>query len=202
MVLKYNVFIFVLLGRPPQEVTCTYDEVGGPPRFGPSEPTAVVDMFSMPPREDRTVDVSDNSATRRLKSFTRRMLKNVDSSLICKPPNQPPAKPVPSPWNRRLAVQSLSRVPASKRGEVLIIQRMCYTSGPSAPSVLELEAFDKIFDDNLIASNVEALDMLFPDGGKDVSRQPRRRKATSKVAPLHWFWLFFMYVILKFEVFC
>jgi hypothetical protein len=48
---------------------------------------------------------------------------------------------------------------------------MSYTKGPSAPSSSELEAFNKIFDDNLIASNVEALDALFPDGVKGPSRQ-------------------------------
>ena len=51
--------------------------------------------------------------------------------------------------SRRLAVQSLSRVSASKRGEVLIMQRMGYTKGLSASSASELEAFDKIFDGNL-----------------------------------------------------
>ena len=52
------------------------------------------------------------------------------------------------------------------------MQRMGYTKGPSAPSASELEAFDKIFDGKLTASNVEALDALFPDGGKGSSRQP------------------------------
>jgi hypothetical protein len=60
----------------------TQDEVGGPPGFGPAEPTAVVDMFTMPPWGDRTVNVNDSSAARRLKSFTRRVLKKVDSSFI------------------------------------------------------------------------------------------------------------------------
>ena len=39
----------------------TQDELGGPPGFGPAEPTADAD----------TIDVSDSSTTRRLKSFTR-----------------------------------------------------------------------------------------------------------------------------------
>ena len=49
---------------------------------------------------------------------------------------------------------------------------MGYTKGLSAPSVSELEAFDKLFDDNLTASNVDALDMLFLALGKGPSRQP------------------------------
>ena len=56
---------------------------------------------------------------------------------------------------------------------------MGYTKDPSAPSESELEAFDNIFDGNLTASNVEARDALFPDGGKGSSRQPRRCKVTS-----------------------
>jgi hypothetical protein len=56
---------------------------------------------------------------------------------------------------------------------------MGYTKGPSAPSASELETFDQVFDGNLAVFNVEALDALFPDGGKGSSRQPRRPKATS-----------------------
>jgi len=56
---------------------------------------------------------------------------------------------------------------------------MGYSKGPSAPSKSELEAFDKIFDGNLTASNVEALDVLFPDSVKGSSRQSRRLKTTS-----------------------
>jgi hypothetical protein len=52
---------------------------------------------------------------------------------------------------------------------------MGYTKGPSAPSVLELEAFDKLFDSKLTASNAEVLDVLFPVVGKGPSRQPQRR---------------------------
>jgi hypothetical protein len=136
-------------------------------------------MFSTPPWEDRTVDVSDSSTARRLKSLTRRMLKKVDSPLIRKPPKQPPAKPVLPLRSRRLAAQSLSRVPASNRGKMLILQCMGYTKGPSVPSASKLKAFDKIFDGNLTESNIKALDALFLGGGKGLSRQPQRRKATS-----------------------
>jgi len=67
------------------------------------------------------VDVSDSSTARRLKSFTKRVLKKVDSPLIREPPKQPPAKPVLSWRSRRFVAQSLSRVPVFKRGEVLIM---------------------------------------------------------------------------------
>jgi hypothetical protein len=59
------------------------------------------------------------------------------------------------------------------------MQRIGYTKDPSASSASELEAFDKLFDGNLAASNAEALDALLPAVGKGSSRQPRRRKATS-----------------------
>ena len=63
------------------------------------------------------------------------------------------------PWrSMQLAAQPLSRVPASKRGEVLIMQRMGFTKG------------------DLTASEAEALDELFPAVR---SRQPRGRKSTS-----------------------
>ena len=102
-----------------------------------------------------------------------------DSPLIREPPKQPPAKLILSWQSRRLAAQSLSQVPASKRGEVLIMQRMGYTRHLSAPSALELEAFDRLFDGNPTASEAKALDELFPTVGKAPSRQPQRRKATS-----------------------
>ena len=53
----------------------------GSPGFSPGEPVDA-DMFRMPPWDDHTVDISDSSAACRLKSFTRRMLKKVDSPLI------------------------------------------------------------------------------------------------------------------------
>jgi hypothetical protein len=50
------------------------------------------------------------------------------------------------------------------------MQRIDYTKDPSASSASELEAFDKIFDGNMTAFNVGALDVLFPGGGKGSSR--------------------------------
>jgi hypothetical protein len=67
---------------------------------------------------------------------------------------------------------------------------MGYIKGPSASSASEVEAFDKLFDGNLTASEAEAMDALFPAVVNSSSRQLRRRKATSKVTPLHQFWLF------------
>ena len=67
------------------------------------------------------------------------------------------------PWrSKRLTAQPLSRVPASKRGEVLIMPRMGFTKGPSASSASELAAYDKLFGGDLTASEADALDELFP----------------------------------------
>ena len=75
-----------------------------------------------------------------------------------------------------MAAQPLSRVPASKRGEMLIMQRMGFTKVPSTPFTSELAAYDKLFGGDLTASEAEALDELFLAVR---SRQPRRRKVTS-----------------------
>jgi hypothetical protein len=55
------------------------------------------------------VDISDNSAARRLKSFTQHMLKKVDSPLIREPHKQSPAKLVLPLQSKRLVAQSLFR---------------------------------------------------------------------------------------------
>jgi hypothetical protein len=121
---------------------------------------------------------NDNSAKRHLDSFINEVTHKWDPPLIREPPKQPPANLV-LPWRSRwLPAQSLSQVPASKRDEVLIMQRMGYTKGSSAPSASKLEAFDKLFDGNLTASNTEALDALFSAVEKGSSWQSRRRKAT------------------------
>ena len=79
------------------------------------------------------------------------------------------------PWrSRRLAAQPLYRVTALKRGEVLIMQRMGFTKGPSTSSASELAAYDKLFGGDLTASEAEALDELFPAVR---SRQPLGCKA-------------------------
>ena len=128
----------------------THTEHSYPPGFGPVDLTVDADPLSSPPVDTyRTVD-NDNSAKRRLDSFINKVTRKRNSPLIHEPPKQPPAKAM-LPWrSRRLAAQSLSRVLASKRDEVLIMQLMGYTKGPSAPYASELETFDKLFSGNLM----------------------------------------------------
>jgi hypothetical protein len=118
---------------------------------------------------------TNDDASFYLDNFTKVVVCKRDSPLIKEPPKQPPAEPVMPWWSRRLAAQSLSRVPASKRGEMLIMQRMSYIKGPSASSASDMEAYDRLFDGNLTALEAEAMDALFSGIGKGLSR----RKATS-----------------------
>jgi hypothetical protein len=156
-----------------------HTEPSYPPNFRPIDLTVDAGPPSSPPVDTHEAMNNDGSAKHRLDSFINKVTCRRDSPLIRELPKQPLAKPV-LPWrSKRLAAQSLSRVLASKRGKVLIIQRMDYAKGPSAPSASELEAFDKLFDSNLIASNAEAMDALFSAVRKGSSKQPRRRKITS-----------------------
>jgi hypothetical protein len=56
------------------------------------------------------------------------------------------------------------------------MQRIDYTKGSLVPYV---EAFDKLFNDNLIASNAETLDALFPTVEMDYSRAVKRQSCVS-----------------------
>jgi len=76
---------------------------------------------SSPPVDTHPAVDNDDSAKRRLDSFINEVTRKRDSPLICEPPMQPPAKPMIPRRSRRLEAQPLSRVPASKRGEVLIM---------------------------------------------------------------------------------
>jgi hypothetical protein len=94
----------------------TMGEEGYPPGFGP------VHTDPSTPLGDTHQAVDDDASFKRhLDNFTKAVVCKRDSLLIREPPKQPPAKPV-LPWQKKwLAAQSLSRVPASKRDEVLIM---------------------------------------------------------------------------------
>jgi len=103
----------------------TEDEKGYPPDFGPPKPTTNVDLLRMPPWDHHPVVVSDTSAACCLKNFIKRVLQKVESPLIHQPPKRPStAKPMLPLQSQRLVAQSLSRVPAFRRGETLIMQHM------------------------------------------------------------------------------
>jgi hypothetical protein len=60
----------------------TKDAVGYPPGFDLAEPTAATDLLSTPPRDNHPTEGNENSTARRLKSFTKQVLKKVNSTLI------------------------------------------------------------------------------------------------------------------------
>ena len=74
--------------------------------------------------------------------------------------------------SRRIAAQALSRVPASKRGKVLVMKRMGYLDGKTRPSIALKDTYDNIFIDQFNPSHAEAMRQLFPD---PQGERPRRR---------------------------
>jgi hypothetical protein len=123
--------------------------------------------------ETPSSEVTDDTFQRRLDYFFSEVTIKRDSPLIREPPKQPPVKPRLPKRSRRLAGQPLSRVPASKRGEVLIMQRMGYIKPAEAPSASRIEKYEKLLGGDMTAEEAEALDALLP------AAQSRRRKATS-----------------------
>lgn len=69
-----------------------------------------------------------------------------------------------------MAAQALSRVPAAKRGEVLVMQWLGMLDGQTRPSTSVKNTYNNIFMDQLNPSHTEAMRQLFPEAG-----QARRR---------------------------
>jgi hypothetical protein len=79
--------------------------VAYPLGFGPTVPMANDGLLSSTPRDGPSTEDSDNSVAYHLKGFTKRVLKKVNSALICEPPKQPsPAKPALPKRSKRMAV--------------------------------------------------------------------------------------------------
>ena len=74
-----------------------------------------------------------------------------------------------------MATQPLARVPTSKRGEVLIMQRMGYIKPGQPPTAAAIERLDRLLGGDMSASEAKALDALF----LAVQTRRRRRKAAS-----------------------
>ena len=64
--------------------------------------------------------------------------------------------------SRRIAAQQMDHIPASKRGEVLLMKKMGILA-PSAPiSSAAKRSYDSYFQGTLSEANIMALDVLFP----------------------------------------
>jgi hypothetical protein len=96
----------------------TVGEEDYPPGFGPIHIT--MDPSTLQGDAHQTVD-NDASFKRRLDNFTKAVVRKRASPLIRELPKPPPTKAVLPLWSKRLAAQSLSRVPASNQGEILIM---------------------------------------------------------------------------------
>jgi hypothetical protein len=79
------------------------------------------------------------------KRFTDKILYKVSSPLL--PQQTVEAQPKLPTHSRRIALQPFSRVPASKRGEVLMMKWMGFIDGQTRPSTEATNAYDNIFVD-------------------------------------------------------
>jgi hypothetical protein len=63
----------------------------------------------------------------------------------------------------RKGTQALSRIPTSKRGEVLMMKWMGFIDRQARPSTADQDAYNNIFVDQLSPSHAEIMRQLFPD---------------------------------------
>ena len=71
-----------------------------------------------------------------------------------------------------MAAQSLSHIPASKRGEQFVLKCLGLTNGMSSPSTSAMKAYEEIYGGD--PGHMEALRELFPSDD-DVGASKRRR---------------------------
>jgi hypothetical protein len=131
-----------------------------------------------PDTEQRTPPPAANSASaeRRLKRFVDKIKKPRPPPLLQLPsPEQPEATPWPKipTRSRRIAAQSLSHIPASKRGEFLVMKRLGRTKGQAELASTAKATYDEISGGN--PDHMQALWELFPPKG-DVGACKRRRQ--------------------------
>jgi hypothetical protein len=117
----------------------------------------------------QTID-NDASFMRRLNNFNKAVVRKRVSPLIREPPEPPPAKAVLPPRSKSLAAQSLSQVPPSKRGEVLILQRLGLVTDLSMPNAYVMKTYEALYEAGPDASNIKALEVLFHCSGKESHR--------------------------------
>jgi hypothetical protein len=79
----------------------------------------------------------------KLKRFADRILRKAPSPLLPQSSvEEMPTKPTLPHCSKRIATQLLSRVPVSKRGELLVMQRMGFIDGWTPPSTAAKEVYD------------------------------------------------------------
>lgn len=111
---------------------------------------------------------SPREAARRLNKFTAEVQRKRQPPLIASPPKQkaPPKKPIIPLGSRRIAAQQMGHIPASKRGEVLLMKKMGVLPPQAPPSSATnkevIRRYLQLQGSKLSASDVEALDVMFP----------------------------------------
>jgi hypothetical protein len=115
------------------------------------------------------VDATDainhtTSPQTRLEHFTERITKAKQPPLLELPGDDTThggrAPPMLPKRSKRITAQSLSHIPASKRGEHLVSKRLGLANGMSSPSVSAMKTYDEIYSGDL--GNMPALRELFP----------------------------------------
>jgi hypothetical protein len=71
-----------------------------------------------------------------------------------------------------IAAQIISHIPASKRGEYLVMKRLGLASGMSSPSMSSLKAYEEIFSGDHV--NMQTICELFLADGEVGARKQRR----------------------------
>lgn len=136
----------------------------------------------MPPaRELAMVTPTPREAARRLSKFTNDVKLKLQSPLIKSPPKQkPPVQRQLLPLrSSRIAAQKMDHIPASKRGEVLLMRRMGVMPPAAPPSSAAKHSNKAYFQGPLAPDQVEALDALFPAASNRAGGATRRPIATA-----------------------
>ena len=139
--------------------------------YNPVSATVPESALLMPSRASQ-LDVVCGDETPTPLEAARRLARCLDEvrverepPLVASPPRQrtPVRRPPPlRPRSSRIAAQPLAHIPASRRGEVLLNKRLGIAP-PTAPvSPVSRGILDALRSGTLSASEVEALDALFP----------------------------------------
>jgi hypothetical protein len=144
---------------------------GRPSEVETAAPPAQESVLLTPPREGQpdatSADETPTSreAARRLARFLDEVRVVREPPLIISPPRQrtPVRRPPPiRPGSRRIDAQQLAYIPTSRRGEVLLNQRLGIVL-PTAPvSPASKGILDALRSRTLSSSEVDAMDVLFP----------------------------------------
>lgn len=118
-------------------------------------------------------------AARRLAKFAKEVQVSRPAPLIASQPKQKdvPRKHTLPLRSRRIAAQKLGHIPASKRGEVLLMKKMGFAPPQAAPSSAAKKSFDALFTANLSDNDVAAFDDMFPAARPRTGRALRQNSA-------------------------